>query len=484
LSKVTFKRPVTVVEIGNDWIKIAENSPSVPGRAISKISLAKLAQINESVGAALNRIFKASNYAREGVITYLPRHLVTIRILEFPSTDRKEIDDMVNLQVSKQTPYSKEEIYSSHKVLLSEREGYTKVMLVIARRNIVSERVDALQSAGISVERVAISTEGVANWFSIAYASESASGGVSYTVVLDVDSNYSDFIVMRKSTPVFTRSILIGANQLMGELDKWQEKFLDEIKHSVELFQSEQRGARISKIFLSGAGKNVSELAGLIGPRLGIDTENAVPVKNLRIKDGINVIQDPNFNFVSVSALFGIAMRHKELEIDLTPHDLRIQRRTEEKRRQLVLMGILATSIVMLVSLFLLTSIYVKNAYLKQVKDKVAATETEANDIKGKIGEIKLVEERIDARGTSLSIISELHRITPREVYLLSISMEEKKKVTLKGRANALSDVYKYAKILEDSRLFEKVNTNFATMKRENNMDYADFEIVCTFEKR
>jgi Tfp pilus assembly PilM family ATPase len=183
---------------------------------------------------------------------------------------------------------------------------------------------------------------GCPNWFSISIPESLRDFG--YTVLLDVDSNYSDFIVMRKSTPVFTRSILIGANQLMGELDKWQEKFLDEIKHSVELFQSEQRGARISKIFLSGAGKNVSELAGLIGPRLGIDTENAVPVKNLRIKDGINVIQDPNFNFVSVSALFGIAMRHKELEIDLTPHDLRIQRRTEEKRRQLVLMGILVTS--------------------------------------------------------------------------------------------------------------------------------------------
>jgi hypothetical protein len=43
-----------------------------------------------------------------------------------------------------------------------------------------------------------------------------------------------------------------------------------------------------------------------------------------------------------------------------------------------------------------LTSIYVKNAYLKQVRDRIAATEAEANDIKGKIGEINLVEERID----------------------------------------------------------------------------------------
>ncbi|MDD5424785.1 MAG: pilus assembly protein PilM, partial [Candidatus Omnitrophica bacterium] len=336
MSNAAFKKPVTVIEIGNDWLKIAENSPSAPGRVISKVNLTKLAQINEPVASALSRIFKENNLNKQGVVTYLPRNLVTVRVLEFPSTDPKEINDMVSLQVTKQTPYSKDEIYSSHKVVSSDREGYTKVMLVIARRSLVSERVDTLLNAGLTVEKVGVSTEGVFNWLCVAYPNELVSDVQRSVVVLDVDSNYSDFMVVRKEGPVFTRSILVGANQLMEELEKWQDKFVEEVRHSIDLYQGEQRGAKVVKVMLSGAGKNVRDLSGTLGAKLGVMVENAVPVKNMRIKDSTNVLQDPNLNFVSVSALFGIAVRHKELDLDMTPHDLRIQRKTEEKRKQLV----------------------------------------------------------------------------------------------------------------------------------------------------
>lgn len=484
LSSVTFKKPVTVIEIGNDWLKIAENSPSAPGRVISKVNLTKLAQINEPVASALSRIFKENNLNRQGVVTYLPRNLVTVRVLEFPSTDPKEINDMVNLQVTKQTPYSKDEIYSSHKVVSSDREGYTKVMLVIARRSLVSERVDTLLNAGLTVERVGVSTEGVFNWFCVAYPNELTADAQRSVVVLDVDSNYSDFMVVRKEGPVFTRSILVGANQLMEELDKWQDKFVEEVRHSIDLYQGEQRGAKVVKVMLSGAGKNVRDLSGTLGAKLGVMVENAAPVKNMRIKDGMNVLQDPNLNFVSVSALFGIAVRHKELDLDMTPHDLRIQRKTEEKRKQLMVMGVLATSIVMLISLTLLTSIYSKNAYLKQLKDRIAKIEPGAKDVEQMRNRINLVANRLDAKGTTINLLSEIYKLTPREISLSAISISERDRATLKGRANALSDVYKYAKTLQDSKYFEKVNTNYANKKIENNVEYADFEVVCYYEAK
>ncbi len=484
MKSVSFKKPVTVIEIGNDWLKIAENAPSALGRVISKVSLVKLAQINEPVAAALARIFKEHNLNKQGVVTYLPRHLVTVRVLEFPSTDPKEINDMVGLQVTKQTPYSKDEIYSSHKIVSSDREGYTKVMLVIARRSLVSERVEAIFSAGMAVERVGVSTEGVYNWFSVAYPHEFTSDVQRSVVVIDVDSNYSDFMVLREGGPVFTRSILVGANQLMEEFDKWHEKFAEEAKHSIDLYQGEQRGAKVVKVILSGAGKNIQGLNIALEAKLGILVENAIPVKNMRIKDSVNVLQDPNFNFVSVSALFGIAIRHKELDLDMTPHDLRIQRKMERKRKQLMVMGVLATSIVMFISLILLTSIYSKNAYLDQLKEKIAKVEPESKEVEEMRKKISLVANRLDAKGTTINLLSEIYKLTPREVSLSAISISERDRATLKGRANALSDVYKYAKTLEDSGYFEKVNTNYATTKRENNVEYADFEVVCYYEKR
>jgi Tfp pilus assembly protein PilN len=85
---------------------------------------------------------------------------------------------------------------------------------------------------------------------------------------------------------------------------------------------------------------------------------------------------------------------------------------------------------------------------------------------------------------STINLLSEIYKLTPREVSLSAISISERDRATLKGRANALSDVYKYAKTLEDSGYFEKVNTNYATIKKEGGVEYADFEVVCYYEKR
>ena len=97
----------TVVEIGNDWLKIMEYSPSYRRGCVTRVSFVKLVQIKEPVTEALAKAFTSLKLSKEGVTACIPRHLVTIRILEFPSVDPKEIGEMVNLQVGKQTPYSR-----------------------------------------------------------------------------------------------------------------------------------------------------------------------------------------------------------------------------------------------------------------------------------------------------------------------------------------------------------------------------------------
>ena len=142
-----FKKPKkvsTVVEIGNDWLKILEYSSSYRGGCVTRASFVKLVQIKEPVTEALSKAFKSLKLSKEGVIACIPRHLVTVRILEFPSVDSKEINNMVTLQVGKQTPYSREEIIFAYRPIHSQRGGYTKIMLVIARRNIVNARVSGI----------------------------------------------------------------------------------------------------------------------------------------------------------------------------------------------------------------------------------------------------------------------------------------------------------------------------------------------------
>lgn len=482
-------KPVVVVEIGNDWLKIIEYNPSYKGGCITKASFMKLVEIKEPVTEAIAKAFAHLKLNKQFVITYLPRHLVTARILEFPSTNPDDIRDMVSLQVGKQTPYSKDEIIFTYKTINVEKEGYTKVLLIIVRRNLVNARVEVLQKAGIEVQKVTVSSEGVYNWFQTAYLAQVSPtkdkvyDGIKLDlqamVIIDIDSNYSDFIVIRRDKLVYTRNFLIGANHLLSADEKWKDKFAEEVSHSMSLYQNEERDAKMIKIFLSGTAQHVQGLDAFLTATLNMPVEMTDPLKNIRIRENIDIFQNKDYQFISICPLVGTALRSGSLELDLTSSELKIKKQVEEKRKKITVMGGLLTSLVMTASLLLLIIFYNKNAYVTQLNQRMAAIEKDADEVeKMRLG-VNLVEDRFDARKKSLNILYEISRLTPKEIYFSNIDIEEEKQTILQGRAYAMSNVFEFVTTLENSPYFENVQTTYTTTKKEKEGEYAKFEIIC-----
>ncbi|MCQ9207356.1 MAG: pilus assembly protein PilM [Omnitrophica bacterium] len=478
------RRPVVVVEIGNDWLKIAESRFSAKGRCITKAKFIRLVDIKGPLKDAVAKLFKSLKLGAHAIVTYLPRHLVNVRIMELPSIDPREIDDMVNLQVGKQTPYAKEEIVSAHKVIDTSREGYIKMMLVIAKRNVVTERMDTLEASGVGVEKVALSSEGVYSWFKAAYMPGLAQYFEQSMVLVDIDSNYSDFIVIRRGKPVFTRNIFIGVENMVKNRAEWQEKFIEELNRSIERYRNEDKAAKVAKIFLSGAARSIQDLDKLLSSRLDIPTETTSPTRNLCIKKSVGILPDEDFRMVSPSALFGMAMNYRDLELDLTPEEARIHKSMEEKRKSLTVMGVLILTIALLFSSLLLGGIYTRTVYLKELQSKISKIEKTADEARRMRLRIDLVEKRLDAKGSTINILHEIHRLTPSEIHFSNINIEEKKQAILKGRAQAMSDVFRFVTTIENSPYFQNAKTTYTTTKKEKNVEYADFEIISTYEKR
>ena len=478
-----FKPGVVAVEIGNDWLKIAQKSPARGGGAVYRINLSKLAQIKDGIAETIDDVFRSLKLDRRNVVAYIPRHLVTVRMLDLPATDPKEINDMINLQVGKQTPYSKEEIVSSHKIIEIGATGYSKVMLVIAARTIINERTDTLVKAGLDVKKVVISSEGVFSWFAASYPQYAKPDYPHGTALVDIDSNYSDFLVIRKGKMAFTRNIFIGANHLMQDSDEWRDRFVDELKRSLERYQSEEKNIKISKIFLSGAAMNIKGLDVVLSANMEMPVENTDQLKNIRVRDDIAALRSESFRFVSLTQLLGVSAADKEPQIDLTTGEQKVQRLMEIKRRQLTVMGILIVSIVTMLSFLCLTDVYNKNIYLAKLKRMVSKIGSDADDIEKMRALISLVEKRLDSRGSSIEVISEIYRITPKEIYLTDINIDEKQAIVLKGGGAAMSDVFKYVKTLEESHMFETVKTTYTTTKKDRGTEFAEFEISCMYQK-
>ena len=147
-------------------------------------------------------------------------------------------------------------------------------------------------------------------------------------------------------------------------------------------------------------------------------------------------------------------------------------------------MSVLVASIVMTASIFLLANIYNKNIYLTQLKQKITKIKTASTELEKMRLIINLVERRLDAKGASINILNEIYKLTLKEISLISINIDETNQVVLKGRAFAMSDVFKFITTLENSPYFENVKTTYTTTKKEEDIEYAEFEIICAYENK
>jgi Tfp pilus assembly protein PilN len=210
----------------------------------------------------------------------------------------------------------------------------------------------------------------------------------------------------------------------------------------------------------------------------------AEPLNNINILKDVRAFQADEAVFVSPSPLIGMAINHKDLQLDLTSRELRIQKNMEDKRKQITLMGVLAASVVMMSSLLLLISLYGKNAYLTQLEREIKKIEKVASLVDRMRQHITLVEGRLDAGKRSINISNEIHRLTPNEICFSNINIEEGKQTVLQGRAQEMSSVFSFVTTLEGSPYFENVKTTYTTTKKEEGKEYTKFEIVCQYESK
>lgn len=475
--------PGTVgIEIGTDWLKIVQKDRAKNGDNAYQVCLLKLSEIKEDLAAAIENQFRLLKLNKQRVVACIPRHFVTVRTLDLPATDPNEIDSMINLQVGKQTPYAKEDIFFAYKTIETSVAGYTRVMLAIVARNIVNERLDAFLKAGLTVTNVTISSEGVCNWFLQAYPENKGLKNTQAAIVIDVESNFSDFIVVRQDSMVFTRNILIGSNHFVEGFWDWSVKFEDEIKRSLERYQVEEKNIEIVKAYLSGSGSNIEGLAALIEKSLKIPVESTDQFKKMTFAEMGQDPREDHFKTVSMTQAFGVAEAGAKPFIDLLPSERRIQDAMSSKARQLMVLGVLIGAIVSVFSFFCLATVYNKKAYLEKINQKIEEITVEAEEINEMRSVVDLVEQRLDARGSALDCIREIYRITPGEITLTSIDVEERRAVILKGYGFTMSDVFKYVKVLEESDKYETVKTAYTRIKNENGKKFAEFEINCAFQ--
>lgn len=471
---------VIIAEVGGDSVRLVHAHPSRKGQCrVSKIVVFKYDQTNETSVQTLTESLSKLKFGGIPVIGCLPRQAVNVRLLEIPSTDPDEIADMVELQVGRLTPYPRDEIVVDFRIMGPGRQGYTHIMLILVQRVLMAQRFRILENAGLAVESMSVSSEGLLNWFNSVKGA--AKGEKDATLLVDVDAACTDVAAVSGGRLLFTRSIMIGAVNLTDAPDQWREKFLQEIELSLDICRSEAGSQPASKILLCGAGGAVEGLAAAIHDRTKLPLQVADGMEKIQKDSGVPDLKSPELKKLSFQPLLGLAIAPEMIHFNLVPEAVHARREIEAKARGLTGFGTLVLTAVFMLSILGITIVQRSAEYLANLQRVDSEISGRARQVEQMKQTTVMVMKRLNLQCSPLAILVELHRILPPAVHLESIVVETEQSITLKGKAKSFPEVDNFRGRLEASSIiYPYVISRRQTRNKEG---LVEFELVCRMEK-
>jgi len=471
---------VIIAEVGSETLKLIHAHHIKHGSCrLAKAVVVKYDQASDSSIQTLQETIRKLKISGIPVIGCLPRQAVNVRLIEIPSTDPEEIGDMVELQVGRLTPYPRDEIVVDFKIMGPGRQGYTWIMLIMVQRVLMAQRFRVLEDAGLAIESMSVSTEGLLNWYGLV-----KTGGKpdkETAVIIDIDAACSDVAVISSGRLLFTRSIIMGAGQATEDPAGWKEKFLQEIELSLDIYRSEAGFQQPAKIILCGAGGNIDGLAGDIHSRVNLPLQVADSMEKIQRDSGVPDMRSPEFKQLSLLPMIGLAVAPYAVGFHLVPDAVHIRRDIEVKARGLTSMGTQITLVVALLSILGVTLVQRSAAYLADLNKADSETIGVARQVEQMKQTTLMVMDRLNLKRSPLAIMMELHKILPTAVSMDSISIDADRSITLKGKAKSFPDVDNFRGNLESSSvIYPYVSSRRQTRNREG---LVEFELICSMNK-
>jgi Tfp pilus assembly PilM family ATPase/Tfp pilus assembly protein PilN len=426
----------------------------------------------DSLGQALKTLLNGFN-RKSSVVCVIPANAATSKTIDVPSSDPQEIKSIINLQVNRHTPYSREEVLVGYINLGPGSPNHTKVLLVIVHRNIIKDRLAILEKSSLNPDKILFVPEGIGRLYfkGLNLKKDSAPIGV-----IDIALTSVNFMVVSRGAVIFCRSIPIGVKQII-DTQEGVNKLIEEINKSIAAYVSEDNEPSVSSFVVTTDSDVVHNILPIL--KEGLKAEVRVSSYVNFIKGGAvrNKLQKDFADDSFLDVIAPVATVSK-CEVNLMPEEM-ILKKTVEKQSQEAIKTVVAVLLILAFSgAAFMCTIYFKDAFLnKKLREKFAGQKEEVQKLQERLTKVKIVRQYLQGRMVSLDIINELYRVTPPQIYLNIIAMDEDGALTVNGISDSMSRVFSYVKALSDSPMFKNVKTKSTATKKDNGKDVAAFEL-------
>lgn len=350
LEKIAGRREDAIgIDIGSGSIKMAEvvmrsGKPFLKKMAVFDVppSAMKDGGIVDEVLLAetLQRAASRNGFAGRQVTAALGGRSLFIREVVFPRMSENELRQAIRWDLDKYVPFSPDQLYFDFWVTgpgLTEFE--VRVLLVAVPRDVTDSLVRVLNKAGL--KPVAIDIEPLAIQRTVPNATD--------CMLIDSGAAVSQVTLFQNGSPVFTRNIPIGGNQLTEtmmegfeigrdeaellkqkgngflneagpddskdvvkkQLDRIVGELASEVRRTLEYYQVQNRNVSISRVIITGGGSKLEMLPEKLTQILDLPVSMHDPLAMLSLPTSFN-LQYLRGVGPQMSVAVGLAMRSIE----------------------------------------------------------------------------------------------------------------------------------------------------------------------------
>ena len=479
---------LTVIALDGQWLKLLQVEGPVRARKVMKILACPVQGVGpEEVQLRLKKALATEEVVPKDVLLANPTHLSTIRLFSLPSTDPKEIRDIVELQAEKHTPYAKEEILIDFKLLERERSGYSRVMLVIAHQDVIHRGVRLAEASAWTLERVGSELEGLVSWFGAVHQGSpstpaaSAPGGpgrspTGMSLLVDVDGSTTTLLVFQRGQLQFQRSLATGLTQLEDDPAHVGERLVGELQRSIEALDMEGAGSKIQDVVLTGPIDRLTAFKAQVEKGLDLPVALVSPWQGCELSDAARKAIE-RLPDVSFAGLVGLA--RDPGQIDLTPQPTKLRQAFEARAKALVLLGCQFVGALILVSLLFIGRAQKEQRYYAKLRTLYEISAPGAAQVEQAVEQLQFIEGQLRQRGQLLKAVMALAKLSPPAIQWNSLSFTLGESLVLGGTAEELPKVYEFSGSLGKVPLFREVEVRRVAKRKTEDKDVTDFELRC-----
>ena len=395
-------------------------------------------------------------------VSVLPRHHATVRVVELPSQNPAEIDQMAGLAAEEMVPFSSDEMVLTSTILSKSDGGKSKVLIAIAHLDVVEQHLEHLRSAGLDIRALYLST-------SCLMASLLEKKPHSYSSVhIHLDAASLDLVVLREKELLYNRGVELNTSS--------PESILDAMESALRSYSREQ-------------GQLATELPLHITTSFEVDEsfwaqcEARLSFSGLSFERQHSASSAPLL-YQGAGLLDYLALPYA---VDLLPTSIKDYRTQQAAQSGVIKQLALFVAMLVLIAGTFIQGVMQRNAYLSEIEQQAATLRPMAEEVMQKRAYLQRLQEQVTRPDTPYQHLGRIMAQTPAEGLTISrFSYTSKEGIVLQGRADSRE---RFDGLIDQLRMvgktvypqFAQAQSIYDRQRKENALDVWEYAISIDF---